>query len=143
MCGIYGWVGASPIARDGIERRRDLLSHRGPDDAGIWLSADGRVALAHRRLSIIDLSPAGHQPMAADGGRLMITFNGEIFNYRALRNELDHIGYAFSGHSDTEVILAAYRQWGAQCVEHLNGMFAFALYDAGSAGTAPSRRMIA
>jgi len=138
VCGIYGWVGASPIARDGIERRRDLLSHRGPDDAGIWLSADGRVALAHRRLSIIDLSPAGHQPMAADGGRLMITFNGEIFNYRALRNELDHIGYAFSGHSDTEVILAAYRQWGAQCVEHLNGMFAFALYDAGSAGTAPS-----
>ncbi len=138
MCGIYGWVGASPIARDGIERRRDLLSHRGPDDAGIWLSADGRVALAHRRLSIIDLSPAGHQPMAADGGQLMITFNGEIFNYRALRNELDHIGHAFSGHSDTEVILAAYRQWGAQCVEHLNGMFAFALYDAGSAGTAPS-----
>jgi len=138
VCGIYGRVGASPIAQGEVERLRDLLSHRGPDDAGCWLSADGRVALAHRRLSIIDLSPAGHQPMLTDDGNMVITFNGEIYNYRSLRLELDNIGYPFSGHSDTEVILAAYRQWGTRCVEHLNGMFAFAIYDAGQAGTGPS-----
>jgi len=137
VCGIYGRAGAASLNLGDIEHRRDLLSHRGPDDAGCWLSADGRVALAHRRLSIIDLSPAGHQPMVADDGNLVITFNGEIYNYRSLRIELDNIGYSFSGHSDTEVILAAYRQWGTRCVEHLNGMFAFAIYDAGQSGAGP------
>jgi asparagine synthase (glutamine-hydrolysing) len=138
VCGIYGLAGTKPLDISEVMRRRDLLSHRGPDDAGSWVSGDGRIALAHRRLSIIDLSPAGHQPMAMDDGRLVIIFNGEIYNHRALRSELEGIGCSFRGHSDTEVILAAYRQWGMQCIERLNGMFAFALYDAGGAASGPA-----
>lgn len=138
MCGIYGRVGVAPVVPRELGQRRDRLSHRGPDDAGSWISPNGQVALAHRRLSIIDLSPSGHQPMAAEGGRYVITFNGEIYNYRAIRSELESIGAVFRSHSDTEVILAAYRQWGIHCVERLNGMFAFALYDAGGAGSGPA-----
>jgi asparagine synthase (glutamine-hydrolysing) len=138
VCGIYGLAGGNAADRTQLERRRDLLRHRGPDDAGSWLSPDGRVALAHRRLSIIDLSPAGHQPMVSGDRRLVITFNGEIYNHRSLRHELEHNGSAFSSQSDTEVILAAYAHWGTHCVEKLNGMFAFALYDAGGEGTPPS-----
>ena len=138
MCGIYGRISAAPIVPEALNRMRDLLSHRGPDDAGSWISTDGRIALAHRRLSIIDLSPAGHQPMAAPDARLVITYNGEIYNYRALRSELESVGLAFKGQSDTEVILAAYRRWGMQCVERLNGMFAFAIYDAGGADSPAS-----
>ena len=138
MCGIYGLAGGNGGDRAQLERRRDRLTHRGPDDAGSWLSPDGRVALAHRRLSIIDLSPAGHQPMLSHDGRVVITFNGEIYNYTELKFELEHNGFAFRSHCDTEVILAAYARWGTQCVERLNGMFAFALYDAGSGGTPPS-----
>jgi len=138
VCGIYGLAGTKPLDVSEVMRRRDLLSHRGPDDAGSWTSGDGRVALAHRRLSIIDVSPAGHQPMLGNGGRHVIIFNGEIYNYRALRSELEKIGCVFSSHSDTEVILAAYRQWGMQCIERMNGMFAFALYDAGGAESGPA-----
>lgn len=138
MCGIYGIVDAGPIDLQRVGRQRDLLRHRGPDDAGIWLSADRHIALAHRRLSVIDLSPAGHQPMLRGNGRLVIAFNGEIYNYLSLRNELEMRGTSFRGNSDTEVILAAYECWGAQCVEKLNGMFAFALYDAGGEHAGPS-----
>src|SRR5206468_5652525 len=105
------------------------MRHRGPDDQGVWRSADGRVGLGHRRLSIIDLSPAGHQPMIDESARLSISYNGEIYNFLELRDELAKIGYRFRTRSDTEVILAAYQEWGVDCPKKLNGMFAFALYD--------------
>jgi asparagine synthase (glutamine-hydrolysing) len=105
------------------------MIHRGPDDAGEWWSSDGRVGLAHTRLSIIDLSPAGHQPMLDASGSLSIVFNGEIYNFGDLRDELIANGHVFRSNSDTEVILAAYREWGTDCLARFNGMFAFALYD--------------
>jgi asparagine synthase (glutamine-hydrolysing) len=123
------------VHRPPLEAMRDAMRHRGPDDAGLHWSADGRVALAHRRLSIIDLSPLGHQPMADPSGELWIVFNGEIYNYRELKAELAGLGHRFRSASDTEVILEAYRRWGLECLSRLNGMFAFALYDA------PARRL--
>ncbi|NBQ68652.1 MAG: asparagine synthase (glutamine-hydrolyzing) [Nitrosomonadaceae bacterium] len=117
-------------SRDWLIAGRDAMAHRGPDDAGIWWSADGRVGLGHRRLAILDLSPAGHQPMQDVTGLVTIVFNGEIYNYRDLQQELIAKGHSFRSHSDTEVILAAYREWGVDCLTRLNGMFAFALYDA-------------
>lgn len=106
------------------------MRHRGPDDAGEWWSTDGRIGFGHRRLAIIDLSPAGHQPMHDDTGELSIVFNGEIYNFNDLRKELVEKGICFSSQSDTEVVLASYRVWGTDCLTRLNGMFAFALYDA-------------
>lgn len=106
------------------------MSHRGPDDAGEWWSADGRVGLAHRRLSIFDVSPLGHQPMHLDSRGLAIVFNGEIYNFVELREQLEQRGYTFRSRGDTEVLLAAYCEWGTDCVERLVGMFAFAIYDA-------------
>jgi asparagine synthase (glutamine-hydrolysing) len=106
------------------------MAHRGPDDAGEWWSADRRVGLGHRRLAIIDLTPSGHQPMHDVAGELCIVFNGEIYNFADLRRELAAKGHSFRSHSDTEVILCAYREWGTNCVSRFNGMFAFALYDA-------------
>ena len=130
MCGIIGIAGKAPIQdRDWLESGRDAMRHRGPDDAGTWWSAEGRVGLGHRRLAIIDLSPAGHQPMQDASGELCIVFNGEIYNFASLRRDLAAKGHVFSSHSDTEVILAAYSEWGVACLAHLNGMFAFALYD--------------
>ncbi len=130
MCGIIGIASYSAIeSRAWLSTGRDAMSHRGPDDAGVWWSTDGRVGLGHRRLAIIDLSSAGHQPMLDDSGLLSIAFNGEIYNYRELQKELTAKGYNFRSHSDTEVILKAYREWGVDCLDRLNGMFAFALYD--------------
>lgn len=131
VCGLVGIASNKTINnRAWLAIGRDAMTHRGPDDAGEWWSADGRVGLAHRRLSIIDLSPAGHQPMHDATGALSIVFNGEIYNFDDLRDELIARGHGFQSHSDTEVILAAYREWGTQCLARLNGMFAFALYDA-------------
>jgi asparagine synthase (glutamine-hydrolysing) len=107
----------------------DTMCHRGPDDAGVWESADGTIALSHRRLSIVDLSALGHNPMPWDGGRLWITFNGEIYNFLELRRELESTGHQFRSHTDTEVILAAYDTWGIDSVQRLVGMFAFAIWD--------------
>jgi asparagine synthase (glutamine-hydrolysing) len=107
----------------------DSMAHRGPDDSDVTELEDGRLALGHRRLSIIDLSPLGHQPMATDDRRLWIVFNGEIYNYRELRAELVPHGFHFRSDSDTEVILAAYRHWGLGAVSRFHGMFAFALWD--------------
>jgi asparagine synthase (glutamine-hydrolysing) len=130
MCAIVGVASIKPIEnRDWLITGRDAMAHRGPDDAGEWWSADGRVGLGHRRLAIIDLSSAAHQPMQDVRGLLSIVFNGEVYNYRDLRQELAVKGHFFRSHSDTEVILTAYREWGANCLARLNGMFAFALYD--------------
>ena len=131
MCGIAGIITSAP-AQDHrwLATARDTLTHRGPDDAGEWWSTDCRVGLAHRRLSIIDLSFAGHQPMQDARAELTIVFNGEIYNFADLRDELIAQGHSFRSQSDTEVILAAYREWGTDCLKRFNGMFAFALHDA-------------
>ena len=130
MCGIVGVASSWPVKdRDWLAQGRDALRHRGPDDAGEWWSADGRVVLGHRRLAILDLSPAGHQPMVDERGELVVVYNGEIYNFRELRTELEGRGHRFRSQSDTEVLLGAYREWGVRCLERLNGMFAFALYD--------------
>jgi asparagine synthase (glutamine-hydrolysing) len=105
------------------------MLHRGPDDTGLWWSAGGTVGFGHRRLAIIDLSPGGHQPMHDEANGLSIVFNGEVYNYLDLRERLQAKGYKFRTRSDTEVILAAYCNWGLDCLRHLNGMFAIALYD--------------
>src|SRR5438128_718752 len=108
MCGIVGVLSRSAIAPDTVARMRDRLAHRGPDHAGLWCSADGRVCLGHRRLSIIDLDVRSNQPMSSHDGRLTVTFNGEIYNYRALRTRLQREGVQFRTESDTEVLLEAY-----------------------------------
>ena len=131
MCGIVGIISNFPQAqRAWLAIGRDAMTHRGPDDMGEWWSADGRVGLAQRRLAILELSPAGHQPMHDASGALSIVFNGEIYNFGDLRAELIAKGHGFRSHSDTEVILAAYREWGTECLARFNGMFAFALFDA-------------
>ncbi|MEM2045698.1 MAG: asparagine synthase (glutamine-hydrolyzing) [Candidatus Caldarchaeum sp.] len=130
MCGIVGYVGKTPaLGEDTFIQIRDLLAHRGPDNAGFWQSPDGGVKLGNRRLAILDLSPAGHQPMVDEANSLVIVHNGEIYNYVELRLELQKSGHCFRSHSDTEVLLAAYKQWGSDCLRHLNGMFAFAIWD--------------
>ncbi len=132
MCGIVGIASRWPIPEPGrqwLDVGRDALVHRGPDDAGIWWSPDGRVGLAHRRLAILDLSPLGRQPMSDGTGELSIVFNGEIYNFCELREELAGKGHGFRSRTDTEIILAAYREWGTDCLQRFNGMFAFAVYD--------------
>jgi asparagine synthase (glutamine-hydrolysing) len=131
MCGIIGIASNSRVADPGwLIFGRDTMRHRGPDDSGLWWSQDGRVGFGHRRLAILDISSAGHQPMHDASNTLTIIFNGEIYNFRDLQQELIVLGHSFRSHSDTEVLLAAYREWGIDCLSHLNGMFAFAIYDA-------------
>ncbi len=129
MCGIVGAIARERVDERLIERMRDRLVHRGPDAAGVWSSLDGRVCLGHRRLSIVDLSAAANGPFRSRDGRFVVTFNGEIYNFRALRRELTVEGAVFHTSSDTEVLVEAYRRWGASCLERLSGMFAFALWD--------------
>lgn len=139
MCGIYGLIRREGVVEAAeLTRQRDLLTHRGPNDGGSWLSSDGRVGLAHRRLSILDLTTAGHQPMSSQDGRFTLVFNGEIYNYREIRAELEKAGRIFHTATDTEVLLNAYMVWGEACLARLNGMFAFAIHDVGNAGTPPS-----
>src|SRR5918911_1224833 len=128
MCGICGIVAPGrPPESETVERMATELDHRGPDGAGSF-TAEG-VALGFRRLAIIDLSDAGNQPFASEDGKLQLVHNGEVYNYRELRRELEAKGHRFRSATDTEVILAAYREWGERCVERFNGMWAFALWD--------------
>lgn len=138
MCGIAGafayHAAAPPVDREALLRVREAMARRGPDGAGLWLSPDGRAGLAHRRLAILDPSDAGAQPMPSADGRLAITFNGEIYNFRTLKAGLEARGHAFRSGSDTEVVLALYREKGEAMVEDLRGMYAFALWDADRGG---------
>lgn len=134
MCGIAGLF--HPVAGvdvgDALRRMADVIRHRGPDDEGFWIETDGSVGLAHRRLSIIDLSPQGHQPMPSASGRYVVAYNGEIYNFEELRSELQRSGQAppWRGHSDTEVLLACIDAWGVeQALQRTVGMFAIALWD--------------
>jgi asparagine synthase (glutamine-hydrolysing) len=128
MCGIAGrWLHAAPPVP--IEAALELLEHRGPDDRGSWKSPSGELELGHTRLSIIDLSAAGHQPMSSPDGRVVLVYNGELYNHRELRVGLAARGHRFRGHSDTEVLLAMYVEHGRSMLERLNGMFALALFD--------------
>ena len=135
MCGVAGLLrpghgtGEAELAQ--IARRMaHALWHRGPDGNGVWVDPEAGVAFGHRRLAIIDLSREGHQPMLSASGRFVITFNGEIYNFRKLRRELEELEHRFRGHSDTEVLLAAVDQWGLEgALPKLAGMFAFALWD--------------
>ena len=132
MCGIGGIIN-SGLGRDALEQRlfamQRSLRHRGPDDAGLFLGPDGRAGLVNTRLSILDLSTAGHQPMASADGRYHIVFNGEIYNFMALREELERAGEIFISHSDTEVVLRMYGRFGPDCVREFEGMFAIAIWD--------------
>ena len=128
MCGIAGLFG-SEWNRFQLERMATVQQHRGPDDRGFFVDESGMAALAHNRLSILDLSPAGHQPMANVAGNLRIVFNGEIYNFQELKKELESLGHHFKTNSDTETIVHAYEEFGAQCLEKLRGMFAFAIWN--------------
>ncbi|MCE5278809.1 MAG: asparagine synthase (glutamine-hydrolyzing) [Planctomycetaceae bacterium] len=130
MCGIVGIASLRwPVSTSELIAMRDTMAHRGPDDAGVWPLDGGPIMLGHRRLAVIDLTPLGHQPMTDAAGELVLVFNGEIYNFQALRSELIALGHAFRSGSDTEVIIEAYRAWGPSCLERLEGMFAFCLYD--------------
>ncbi len=129
MCGIAGILNLDGAPASPVELRRmtQSIAHRGPDGEGHW--SDGPVALGHRRLAIIDLTAAGHQPMASSDGRYMLTYNGELYNYRELRADLESLGRQFRSRSDTEVLLQAFEEWGVATLNKLNGMFAFAIWD--------------
>ena len=134
MCGITGFLTSAPNSEIEltfvVSRMTGQLVHRGPDDCGIWADAGAGVALGHRRLAILDLSPEGHQPMHSESGRYVIVFNGEVYNFEALRSELESRTHFFRGHSDTEVMLAAIEEWGLErALTKFNGMFALALWD--------------
>ena len=135
MCGIFGWVVRYDRSLDynTLIQLTDLMSHRGPDGSGYWLqdTPDGRyqIGFGHRRLSIIDID-GGAQPMHSVDDRVVVTFNGEIYNYIELRDELSALGHVFRSSSDTEVLIEAYRAWGVDCITRFRGMFGFSLWDA-------------
>lgn len=134
MCGITGFLSFTDRARlapEVLVRMRDTMAHRGPDGAGLWMSADGLVGLGHRRLAIVDLSALAGQPMGSDDGKVQLVFNGEIYNHAEIRLELinDGVTHWRTDHSDTEVILRAYLRWGIKCLERLRGMFGMGIWD--------------
>jgi len=129
MCGIAGVfnLNGEPVSPVILRRMTDAISHRGPDGEGFFI--ERFIGLGHRRLAILDLSPAGHQPMISDDNNYVIVYNGEIYNFRELKKQLFERGYIFNSQSDTEVVLNAYREWGEDCVKYFNGMFAFVVWD--------------
>ena len=131
ICGVIAYTDGFDASQATVVAMRDTMVHRGPDDAGAdsWAAGDGRAALGHRRLSIVDLSQAGHNPLPNEDGTVWITFNGEIYNHRALRAELEGKGHTYRSHTDTETILHLYEEEGPGCVERLHGMFAIAIWD--------------
>lgn len=133
MCGIngiYTYRGNKVLDHGALRRTRDFMAARGPDGCGEWRSVEGDVGFGHRRLSIIDLSPSGAQPMLSADGTIVVTFNGEIYNYRVLRRELEAQGHRFRSQSDTEVLIHLYQRCGAEMMAALRGMYAFGLWDA-------------
>jgi len=131
MCGIAGiWqFDDQQVKRETIQRFTGALGHRGPDGQGFFTDDNGRLALGHRRLAILDLSSAADQPMTSFSGRYVITYNGEIYNFVELRRDLEQSGYGFRSDTDTEVILAAFERWGEECLLRFNGMWSFAIWD--------------
>ena len=131
MCGIAGVIGfeGRRVSSGALSRLLEPIEHRGPDGEGGWVDASGSVALGHTRLAILDTTEAGRQPMTCDDGRYVIVYNGEIYNFLELARDLRRAGYELRTHSDTEVILAAYRAWGADMLDKFNGMWALAIYD--------------
>src|SRR5262245_47675480 len=132
MCGINGILAFNDsfaCDEDLARAMSDTLTHRGPDDAGTWSSSNGRVAFGHRRLSIVDLSAAGHQPMSNEDGTVWIAYNGEVYNHVALRDELERKGHTYRSHTDTETIIHLWEEEGPACVERLQGMFGLAIWD--------------
>ena len=129
MCGIAGIINKNEknIEKKDLERMVKIMKYRGPDDEGYFI--ENNIGLGHCRLSIIDLSQAGHQPMTNENNNLHITYNGEIYNYLELKNELKKFGHKFKSNSDTEVILHAYEQWGEKCLDKFNGAWAFAIWN--------------
>src|SRR5262249_22077835 len=129
MCGIVGRLGRDAVDAGELAAMMELIRHRGPDDRGTFADDAAGVALGHLRLSIIDLSPAGRQPMFNEDGRVALVFNGEIYNFRELREQLLKAGHRFTSRTDSEVIVHGYEEWGEAVVERLCGMFAFAVWD--------------
>lgn len=128
MCGITGIISnKSPISKELLVSMCDVIQHRGPDDFGTYLN--GNIGLGHRRLSIIDLTPTGHQPMFSDNKKLVMVYNGEVYNYNDIKKELLDLGYSFKGSSDTETIIKGYQEWGIQIFQKLNGIFSIAIWD--------------
>jgi asparagine synthase (glutamine-hydrolysing) len=130
MCGISGWFLKQGISRDAAQlvAMADRITHRGPDDRGYYFDRKRGIAFAHNRLSIIDLSPAGHQPMAGADGRFVLSYNGELYNFLELKTELEKLGHQFHSRTDSEVVLHAFIEWGPACLARFNGMFAFAIW---------------
>ncbi len=131
MCGIAGYVGKIPNPSNHLNNMVQAIDHRGPDNRGMWVDEDKGIGLGHARLSILDLSPAGHQPMHSASDNFVIIFNGEIYNHRFIRSELDALNKRrWIGTSDTEILLAAIDQWGfEETLKKVKGMFAIALWD--------------
>src|ERR1019366_4071005 len=138
MCGVAGYLDfnnsrSAPEMHSLVGAMADALAHRGPDDRGTWADTDAGIALGHRRLSIIDLSSAGHQPMSSGSGRFVIVFNGEVYNYLDILEELKQVAggdIRLRGHSDTEVVLTAFDRWGVEgTLPRMQGMFAMAIWD--------------
>ena len=135
MCGLTGFLNSSRNETSEqmlavVGRMADTLHHRGPDDTGTWCDADTGIALGFKRLSIVDLSQAGHQPMTSSCGRYVIVYNGEVYNHAELRAELTEKGHSFRGHSDTETLIEGFVEWGIEpTIERCIGMFAFAVWD--------------
>ncbi len=136
ICGVWNFERQEAVAPQDLERMRDAITHRGPDDFGCYYDDHAGLGLGFRRLSIIDLSAAGHQPMSNEDGSVWAVFNGEIYNFPALREELLRAGHQFKSHADTETLIHGYEEWGIDVVDHLRGMFGFALWDR------PRRRLI-